>query len=357
MQLNFRQGIAQARTIGITPDFLSWNSVLSTIDIGITAPWLIVSAAFKTHNYLIEERGSQSQSWGPFAWNPLWGPIPAIITWQLYWDINTATGVITKAYTPWAPITSFTTPINPLIDQHWYSMTDNIMYVWDSQFWQVKCRVFAGSFGPSLNQIIHRPLKSQVGINGLFNAGYILYSDDQKGIRTLDGSFLNSSENLHIGTSGNYSSPIKLETASTQLIASEPIPPYHCITNTGLSTAGLANPFDINKLPIGIAEYGSAIGSAVNFISEGVLFNDGWNWDFLLGKDLYCNETGQLFQGNPLISKSSLKVGTILTTRSILVKIDLVGSGGAGDGNDGKLIHNISVVGTSIGAIDQGFIL
>ena len=162
MQLDFRQGIARARTIGITPDFLSWNSVLSTIDIGITAPWLIVSAAFKTHNYLIEERGSQSQAWGPFSWNPLWGPIPTIIIWQLYWDINTATGVITKFYTPWAPITSFTTPINPLIDQHWYSLADNIMYVWDSQFWQVKCRVFAGSFGPSLNQIIHELIDNSI---------------------------------------------------------------------------------------------------------------------------------------------------------------------------------------------------
>ena len=353
MQLDFRQGIVQARSIINVPDFLSWNSTLQTVDIGITAPWLIVTAAFKTQNYLIEERGSQSQSWGPFSWNLMWGVQPTLITWQLYWDINTATGVVTKGYTPHVPITSLTAPISPVIDQHWFSTIDNIMYVWDSQFWQVKCRVFAASFGVALSQLIHRPFKSQVGITGSFDAGHILYSDDQKGIRTLDGSFLNSATNIHVSTSGNFSSPIKIESASTQLIASEPIPAYHCITNSGLSTAGLANPSDINKLPIGISEHGSPIGSAVNFISEGVLFNDGWSWDILLGKDVYCNSTGQLYQGAPSIINGFLKVGTIITSTSMLVRVDLVGS--SGNSSDGILTHNVPVIGTSVGAIDQGY--
>ena len=353
MRLNFRQGIARAREILGAPDFLTYNNTFSTVDVNITTPWLIVTAAFKSKNYLIEERANQSQSWGPFAWNPIWGAAPPVITYQLYWNVNLATGAVTKGYTPWAPIYSATEPTGQRIDQHWFDTVNNVMFVWDSTAWQQVCRVFAASFGPGTLAITHRPFGSQVGITGDFAAGYIVYGEDTKGVRLDDGTFLTSATNLIVNT-GRYSSPINLEAASYGLIAGEPIPAFSCVTNFSLSTAMLANPSDIGKYPIGLATKEAALGEAVEVISEGVLYNDQWTWDFADGKDLYCGPNGVLYQGGPdLVSTGALKVGTILSAVSVQVHIDRFGLGGGG-GNI-TLDHDVEVIGTSVGAIDEGY--
>lgn len=356
MHLNFRQGIARSRSILGTPDFLTYNNTFSTVDVNITTPWLIVTAAYKSKDYLLEERANQSQSWGPFIWSPTWGAQPSVITYQLYWDVNLATGAVTKGYTPWVPVYGPVAPPNQRIDQHWFNTLEHIMYVWDSKAWQQKCRVFAASFGPGTQTIAHRSFKSQVSLNGLdVYAGYITYGEDSKGIRLDDGTFLTSATDVFVNT-GRYSSPVNLEAASAALIAGEPIPAFSCVTNENLSTASLANPFDVQKYPIGIATKEAALGEAIELISEGVLYNDQWNWDFSLGKDIYCGINGVLYQGDPTLSTTDgdLKVGTILSEVSIQVHIDRFGAAAGGAGT-GPLDHDVLVIGTSVGAIDAGY--
>lgn len=337
------------------PDFLTYNNTFSTVDVNITSPWLIVSAAFKTSNYLLEERANQSQSWGPFTFSSSWGVPPPVITYQLFWDINLATGAVTKGYTPWTPLYGPAAPSSPRIDQHWFSTVDNIMYVWDSTAWQQKCRVFAAVFGPSTQVITHRPFGSQVGIVGDYSSGYIAYGEDLKGIRLDDGTFLTSASDLKINT-GRYSSPITLEASSTAMIAGEPIPAFSCVTNSNLSTCRLANPFNIASYPIGVATQAAALGEAVEFIAEGVLYNDQWDWNFELGKDVYCGINGVLYQGDPTLAviDGALKIGTILSAVSIQVHIDRFGLGGGGGGM-GPLDHDVEVIGTNVGAIDAGY--
>ena len=358
MRLGFRQGIARSRVILGTPDFLTYNGMFSTVDVNITSPWLIVSAAFKSKDYLLEERANQSQSWGPFTWSPFWGAAPPTITYQLYWDVNLATGAITKRYTPWAPTYGLTAPSSPRIDQHWFSTADNVMYVWDSTAWQYKCRVFAAAFGPGTLSITHRPFASQVGIGGgSYLAGYITYGEDLKGIRLDDGTFLTSASDLIVNT-GRYSSPITLEAASTAMVAGEPIPAFACVTNSDLSTCRLANPFNLNGYPIGVATKEAALGEAVEFMAEGVLYNDQWDWDFSLGKDIFCGPYGALYQGAPTLATvdGALKVGTILSAVSIQVHIDRFGlGGGGGGGDDHRLDRDVEVIGTNVGAIDEGY--
>lgn len=356
MRLNFRQGIARARSILGVPDFLNYNNTFSTVDVNITTPWLIATAAFKDKNYLLEERANQSQSWGPFAWDPKWGAQPPVVTYQLYWDINLATGAVTKGYTPWAPTYGTTASLAPRIDQHWFSTTDNIMYVWDSTAWRQTCRVFAASFGPGTQVITHRHFGSQVGIVGSFLAGYITYGEDLKGVRLDDGTFLSSATDLIVNT-GRYSSPVNLEASSTAMIAAEPIPAFSCVTNSDLSEISLASSADVNAYPIGIATKEAALGEGVEFIAEGVLYNDQWDWDFSLGKDIFCAVDGTLFQGEPTLAsvEGSLKVGTILSAVSIQVHIDRFGLGGAGGGGMGPLDHDVLVIGTNVGAIDAGY--
>lgn len=356
MRLNFRQGIARARAVLGVPDFLTYNNTFSTVDVNITEPWLIVNVAFKDKNYLIEERANQSQSWGPFAWDLAhWGAEPSVPVYQLYWDVNLATGAVTKGYTPWAPLYGTTQPANPRLDQHWFDLTTNIMFVWDGAAWQQKCRVFAASFGPSTLSITHRPFFSQVGYNSAeCVAGYITYGEDLKGIRLDDGTFLTSATDLVVNT-GRYSSPVNLEAASTAMVAAEAIPAFSCVTNSSLSECRLANPFNVNFYPIGVATKEAVVGEAIEFMQHGVLYNDQWDWDFDLGKDIYCGVNGVLYQGSPeLANNGELKVGTILSAVSIQVHIDRFGVNGGGSGM-GALDHDVEIIGTSVGAKDEGY--
>lgn len=356
MRLDFRQGIARSRAHLGAPDFLTYNNTFSTVDVNITTPWLIATAAFKNQDYLIEERANQSQSWGPFSWDPRWGEAPPVVTYQLYWDINLATGAITKGYTPWAPTYGDNPPATPRIDQHWFDISENVMYVWDSAAWQQRCRVFAASFGPSTQVITEKPFFSQVGYNSTeVFAGYIVYGEDSKAIKLDDGTFLTSATDLFVNT-GRYSSPINLEAGSTAMIAGEPIPAFSVITNSDLSEAMLASSGNVNRYPIGLALKEAALGEAVEFISEGVVYNDQWNWDFDAGKDIYCGANGTLYQGPPtLANDGELKIGTILSEVSILVHIDKFGLGGGGPAGMGPLERDVEVIGTSVGAIDEGY--
>lgn len=356
MRLHFRQGIARSRAVLGVPDFLTYNNTFSTVDVNITEPWLIVTAAFKDKNYLLEERANQSQSWGPFNWDSAhWGAEPSVPVYQLYWDVNLATGEVTKGFTPWAALYGTTQPANPRIDQHWFNLDENIMFVWDGAAWQQKCRVFAASFGPSTLSITHRPFFSQVGYNSHeCLAGYITYGEDAKGIRLDDGTFLTSATNIFVNT-GRYSSPVNLEASSTAMIAGEPIPAFSCVTNSDLSTCRLASSANSDRYPIGVAMKEAAIGEAVEYMQHGVLYNDQWDWDFDLGKDIYCGVDGTLYQGSPtLATNGELKVGTILSAVSIQVHIDRFGSGG-GSGGMGPLDHDVEIIGTSVGAKDEGY--
>jgi hypothetical protein len=353
MLINFRQGIIRARSVSNIPDFLTWNNTFGTVDINITEPYLLACASFKGKEYLLEERADKAMAWGPFSWQPHWGVQPGVTCYYLYWDINLGSGNITRGYTPWAPYASVTAPPAQRINQHWYNTDTHVTYVWDGAAWLETCRVFAGSFSSSA-YINEMPFGSQAGVHTSIDAGFIMYGPDNNAIREHDGTFFTSTTDARINT-GVFSSPVKGETASTTLLAQEPIPAFYAITNIAEGKAGLADPNNPARYPIGVSTTQATVGEVVDYCYEGFIYNDQWNWNFTLGKDIFVSSNGLLVQGQPTNGLSGgFKVGTIINATCIQVAIDLY-MGTQGAIQPAKLEHDITLVGTAVGGAPDGF--
>lgn len=335
MRLNFRQGIIRALQVAGQPSYLTYNNVDNAINITILSERLMVTAAYKSNNYVHEHRETVI-GWGPLAWNSNWGAQPGDWKYWLYWDWDIATGQVTRDFTPWQPTFGANQPLHPAIDQHWFDTTEVIMKVWDGLVWQPTIRVFAGSYTNQGGVVItHFPLGSQVGLAGLdVEAGWVIYGMDMKAILTSSGEFFTSvtpGNTYH----GNFTSPVKLELLSSQSIAAEPIPAYSAVSNLGESHLILANDADVHRRPIGIVICDMMPGESQEIITNGIVYNDQWDWDYLLGKDLFCGPNGELLQGFPEEEATRLKVASILDRHNILVDIGNFGGGQASTGPTG----------------------
>jgi hypothetical protein len=168
MRLNFRQGIVKALVVSGQPSYLQYSPVNNSITINITTSRVIATAAYKEDNYLTEQIDTIVDAWGPFGWSPAWGAEQSNPTYYLYWDWDIGTGQVSRDYTPYAPIYG-DQPINPLIDQHWFDYSDNVMKVWNGSFWNPTIRVFAGSVAIDENlhtgTVVHYPLGSQADLS------------------------------------------------------------------------------------------------------------------------------------------------------------------------------------------------
>lgn len=325
MRLNFRQGINTARINQGQPDFLAYVNG-GMLSINITTTRLLVTLAYKDQNFLIEEPTTVIQAWGPITWNSQWGAQPSVPVYHFYWDINLATGEQTRSFTHSAPIVGATTPVRPAFDQHWFDTTVNVMKVWNGTFWVERIRVFAGSCAPSTQAIVHRPFGSQVELNDMCAAGFVAYGNDLKAIRLNNGQLMTTETDILV-KQGGYSSPVQLEGLSTSLLASEPIPAFYAVAVSGLGQVGLALPNNPDRRAIGVIREDATLGSPVTVITEGVVFNEQWNWNLVLGKDLVLGESGQLVQDNMGLASLAQRVGNILTAQSVLISLNQVSNG------------------------------
>lgn len=337
MKLKFRQGIIRCRIDTLThqPDFLQYNSQSQCVNINI---WnqvdLAVAFAHGTSDYMLEERLFRNNAWGTFQWQPHWGPEPLDYIYYLYWNIHLATGEVTRFYTPRIPSYGPTPPNYPTYDEHWFDTTTGYMKNWNGGDWVNVIRVFAGTFNPFTHAITHYQLGSQVGITYPYSltseasTGFILYGMDQKGIRNAAGGFL-TSETPVLMNMGAYTSPIKIESASTLSIAAEPIPQYWLIRSSGDNTVSLASNDYPHKSAIGLSETSAITGQEIKFISNGIIFYDGWLWDTSNedNLDLYCGLNGELIQGIPPNGNIIQRIGTILSKTSISLNIDVYTTG------------------------------
>jgi len=322
MRLNFRQGL-----VIVHPNFIVYDIGHNTVDITLNPNSSITATAtYKTKDFLIVEN-NDTNAWGPMVWKPTWGIQPGLITYYLYWDISLATGTVTRGYTPHQVVYSTVPPVSTPTDQHWYDLSVNVMKVWSGTYWIPVVRVFAGKFQVGGSLVTQFEPGSQAMITGTFDAGFILYGTDLRGIKDSAGEFVTTTTAI-ITNQGTFTSPLRLELVSPTAIAAEVLPAFYCVTSNKNNKVGLASILN-GKRPIGIVDVDVLPGHSVDLIVHGLVFNDSWNWNENLPQELYCGINGEIVQSpsnNPTVE--NIRVGIVLSPQSALIDIDFYGSAG-----------------------------
>lgn len=324
MKLPFRQGLLRWQTdISGSQSFLQKSSLAGDyINLIISPDPTIFTVAHGRVDYLIEETRTVVNAWGPFQ---------AIgQTQYLYWDVNVRDATITRGYTLLAPINAPNPPPHPVVDQHWFDKTNNVMKVWsDSGItpngnhkfdWVIKVRIFAAIYNSSAVIIpMQSTTGSQVGVNQPCSAGHILMNDVGNPLRDRDGALLTTESSLIISRSAT--SPIRLETAIIDVEAVEYVPAYYLVSFVANRKAVLASSNRLDRQVGGMVLEEMYPGEVRRVVLNGNITQEQWNWpDSTIGRPVFCGPTGEVTLTPPMTGLSQ-QVGLIFDNHTINLNI------------------------------------
>jgi hypothetical protein len=392
MKFGFRQGIVKCdlSAAGI-PSFLQVNGNYVQLEVNSAESYkgVLISFAHGDTNYLFEEKAQLANAWGPFS-------NESDVTQYLYWNVDLATGLISRGQTRVQPILIGPQPASPANDQHWFDPASGFMKMWNGSVWTKVVRVFAGKLSSgglisydlkecfNMNYIMSKygisaaeslfnaqynfsMVGSQVGIpvtgipaqyvtpaisnmlameaaaaDDASNAGFIMFGMDQRGIKQQDGKFVTTDSGVSLNF-GNFTSPINLESNSTFMHVSEAIPKFHLVTITGQNTIGLANGMVGGKFAIGMVTEDVIPGQTASFQSAGIITNEQWNFNTnQIGKTLYCAANGEMSTIRPPL-RSVQTVGTVTSNNSVLLNMDVVSSASVAGTSDQSIASQVDL--------------
>jgi hypothetical protein len=310
LKLNFKQGIIRYQTdINDNPTFLQQTG--SGISLIVSPDPTLLTFSHKDSDYLFEENKTINNAWP--------GPFPLIDQW-LYWDIDLVSGERTFGITKIKPVISINRP-GKVNDRHWFNPQTKEMRVFTGRRYITKLRVFAALLDEG-GVLVPYNTGSQVNLEISNYSGAILFDDDNKPVKKFnrfgDGAFITTETPL----ASQFSRLInfKLENALHDGKAAEFIPKYYCVTFKSANTITLAK-HTIPKYPcIGISSEDMHIGEARNFIKNGYVKNELWNWGEDPGTKLFVGPTGEISTIVPQ-SFSIQNIGHIVSPNTIYVDI------------------------------------
>lgn len=312
MQVSFRHGIIQ------TPqNFLTHTN--NNISITLQQHQSIQFTIADGHsNYLFLEPITVSDAWvGPFT--------PTVSYW-LYWDINTLTGVKSYGYTVYEPIESAAAPANPVTNQHWFDTIHTTMFVFNGSTWIRKIRLFAAKVtgnGEFVSESINSPLftGTQVGNLNTVKVGYLVYdSTNNTPFKKSDNTFFTTEDVSFTGITS--SAQVKFNGILIEATANSNIPAYSIVRYSDFGIIDIANNYLIDNGTYGIIETSVTTGENVNVTMEGLITSFDWDWTSVgINTPLYVNGTGTLtatVPPTPIIVATVVDVHTILLRPSTL---------------------------------------
>lgn len=273
-----------------------------SVDINANQEPAVVTFAHYGANYIIEETKTVIGAWGSGGIGSTNGPLPPHQTEYLYWDIDLATGALTRGWTLVPPIITSSEPANPVNDLHWFDLSTTRMRVYRKTssapgVWQDRIRCFAGVYDS--NAILTPyPTGSQVGINGEFDGGNLILGSNNVPLKQSDGTFANTSSSLIIQqTSGQN---VQFDMAVVYAEATEDIPAFYLVSFQPGKRIGLASSNNFNSFVSGLVIEPLYQQETGQVITNGVVRNDQWHWpDAVINAPLFCGPTGQLMLTPP----------------------------------------------------------
>lgn len=341
MKLSFRQGIVNHQITGGQQGFLRLESN-GAVSIIVDTQTTTVTFAHGDKNYSYTEPRSKLNAWGPLP--DINEPTPP--TYWLYWDISLTTGLVSYGYTTLEPITSVSTPTTLYrnVGRMWWNPTNTTMYYWNGAIWVECVRVFAAKL---VNGITFQPLSilaplyigSQVGLTTSCYSGALVFDESGKPIRTGNGRKLFTTEDIFT-TGVPTSASIRIESLLTIGEAMEPLAPYQVVMYNDFDRIVHAEPFAQGIKFFGIIEQGLSTGETGWVVSQGLIFNENWDWNAAgaeANNYVYISDTGSIVL-TPTIADQN-PVGIIIGKQTIFFDptMFIVATGGGGVVNHGQL--------------------
>lgn len=336
-RITFRQGILRHGKAPNQVFFLQQNG--QYVDLVVSPDPTIIAFADGTKDYLYTENTTINSAWGPFTIGQ---------EYWLYWDIDRVSGIRTFGYTTIAPIYSETAPTSPLLGQMWFDLKPSSptymqMLEYNGSRWVPVLRVFAAKY---FNNQFFSPIDgvslesnfegTQVGSRGntAVYAGALVFDKDGNPIIGQDKKFFTTEDVFTTGVSTGAA--LKVENILVRAKAIEPIAAYHVVVFYDYDQIKLAEPFDFVKKVYGIVEEDIPTGDIGNVITEGIIFNEDWdftdsvnnpNMSGNINEPIYITPSGALTTNIAESIPGQVAVGAIVGKQKILFSPGLYGAG------------------------------
>jgi len=337
-RVSFRQGIVRHGKSPGQTFFLQQNGQF--VDLVVSPDQTIIAFADGDKDYLFTESVTVIKAWGPFAVSQ---------DYWLYWDINRVTGIRTYGSTTLAPVYAPTAPISPTAGQMWFDtstgdITSPKMYEYNGAAWVQVLRVVASKYGNAsqfFSPVDNVSLESnftgtQAGSIGNTpkNIGSLVFDSSNKPIVNQNGKFFTTEDVFTTGVPTGAS--LKVNNILLRAQSTENIAPYQVVVFNNYNKIKLAAPFDFINKVYGIVEEAVPINDIANVITQGVIFNE--SWDFVnstatppmvgnINDSIYVTSAGELTSDISFSIPGQVPVGVIIGLQTILFSPGIYGTG------------------------------
>lgn len=309
MRIPFRQGLVR-----VPANFLQLAAGKVSLVLGTNGS-VISTLADGNANYLVTENLSISNAWvGPFVGG---------VDYWLYSDINTLTGVRTFGHTIYQPVDGPTAPATPLVDQHWFDTSTNVMKVWSGLQWVRKIRVFYAKLNQGalfVSMSINSPAFTGTQVGSLASqqatVGAFVYDNVGNPLKKGDGTFFTTEDTALTGIMSN--TQVKFGSIVIEATADANLAAYAIVRFLSFNKVGPALNYFIDNGAYGIIDRAATVGEVVNVIMEGAITNEAWDWTAAgINAPLYVDNSGMLTTVAPA---SPIPVASVIDKSTILLR-------------------------------------
>ena len=336
-RIKFRQGVVTHPINDTTGEQLFLTKNGTTVDLNVVNQELVtVTFIHGTANYLYTEASSIQSAWKDVPFNQ--------DSW-IYWEINLSSGEVSRKVTTLEPIENPRQPMNSIVGQLWFNTATRRWGQFNGSTFREVVVVFAARVngGTSFSSMsIDSPLftGSQIGLVESVRAGSLVFNNNGAAIKSgIGNQFFTTEDRFLTGVPTGASLRINNTVITGEAIC--PIAAFQVIQYNDYNQVCLANPAIIGERLFGIVDEDIAQNETATFITEGLIYNELWDWDAEganVNDPVYIDATGQITRVNLFPNRPP--VGTIVGKQVIFFSP--------------RLFPQVTLINSNVGGVGTG---